>query len=233
MLMTIMRSICRFLLFVLGTVKVTGRENIPPAGPYILVTNHMSVTDAPLIFVCLPPIRLRFFAGEKWEKHPIFGPLMRWAGAIYINRYAADRKALKEALQAIEAGEIFGLAPEGTRSKVGALIEAREGAAYLASRTNVPIMPVGVVNTNQWAGNIKRLRRTHFECHFGRPFMLPDLGRRPKGADLEAYTHYIMIQIAALLPDRYHGFYKDSPALAALLRGEDPWPYCQQVVADR
>ena len=65
----------------------------------------------------------------------------------------------------------------------------------------------------------------------GPMFYLPDIGRRAKGADLAAYTHLIMVQIAALLPERHWGYYKDSPALKALLAGEDPWPHCVDAVS--
>lgn len=226
---SVIRFVLRLFLAVMGSHKVTGRENVPVQGPYIVVVNHMSATDAPLLYLCLPRVKLRFFAGEKWEKHFFFGPMLRLVGAVYIDRYNVDRKALREALDALADGSVFGLAPEGTRSRTRQMIPAKEGAAYLASRAGVPILPVGVVNTDLWSSNLKRLRRTPFECHFGEPFVLPDLGHRAKGEDLAAYTHLIMAHIAALLPARYHGYYKDSPALAALLRGEDPWPYCYEL----
>jgi 1-acyl-sn-glycerol-3-phosphate acyltransferase len=60
----------------------------------------------------------------------------------------------------------------------------------------------------------------------GPPFTLPDIGRRPRSADLAAYTHLIMVHVAALLPERYWGYYAGSPALEALVAGEDPWPHC-------
>jgi 1-acyl-sn-glycerol-3-phosphate acyltransferase len=106
---------------------------------------------------------------------------------------------------------------------------AKDGAAYLASRANVTIVPVGLVNTDILFANSRRLRRSKIEVHIGQPYMLPDVGGRARSRDLSAYTHLIMIQIAALLPARYHGVYKDSPALHALLSGEDPWPYCRQL----
>lgn len=223
--LNLVRAGLNLILFFIGTKKVTGRENVPPAGPYIIVVNHMSKADPPLLLMAFPPIRLRFFAGEKWENHFFFGPMMRWAGAIYINRGEIDRGALKEALEALKNGSIFGLAPEGTRSRIGQLIEARDGAAYLASRANVPIVPVGVVNTDVVGENVKHLRRTHLQAHIGRPFLLPQLSHRAKGPELTAYTHLIMVHIAALLPEHHRGYYKDSPALAAFLRGEDPWPH--------
>lgn len=226
----ILRGFIHFLRLLLGSIEVTGSENIPNSGPYIVVVNHMSKADPPLLFIAFPPMRMRFFAGEKWESHLLFGPIMKAVGAIYINRGEVDRTALRQAMEALKNGSVFGLAPEGTRSRVGRLIEAKDGAAYLASRSGVPILPVGVINTDVVGENVKRLRRTEFKVHIGEPFMLPDVGRRAKGKILEAYTHMIMVHIAALLPERYHGYYEGSPALAALQNGEDPWPYCLQVV---
>ncbi len=220
------RAFIRLILLLFGRLTVVGLENLPPEGPYIFAINHMSKADPPLVLISWPRVRMRFFAGEKWEKHLIFGPLMRYSGAIYINRGKVDRSALREALTALRGGEIFGLAPEGTRSRVGALIRARDGAAYLASRANVPIVPVGLVNTDRLGHNMAHLRRTDLETRIGKPFKLPVGHRRPKSGELAAYTHLIMIHIAALLPERYWGAYADSPGLEALLQGEDPWPLC-------
>lgn len=225
LLIQIQRAIVSLVLFFIGNLKVTGRDNIPVSGPYIIALNHMSKADPPLIFYTFPPMKMRFFAGEKWERHIIFGPMLRWRGAIYINRGEVDRRALKEALEALKAGSIFGLAPEGTRSRVGSLIQARDGAAYLALRASVPVVPVGIVNTDVIGSNLFQLRRTALEVHIGKPFLLPELGRRPKSTELSAFTHLIMVRIAALLPERYWGYYADSPALRALLNGDDPWPH--------
>ena len=225
------RAFVRLVLFFFGSLKLVGSENIPANGPYILAVNHMSKADPPLVMISWPPMaNIRFFAGEKWERHLIFGPLMRHSGAIYINRGEVDRKALRQALAALSEGAVFGLAPEGTRSRVGALIRARDGAAYLASRADVPIVPVGMVNTDLLGHNMTHLRRTHLEIRIGKPFTLPESVRRPKGDELAACTHYIMIHIAALLPERYWGYYADSPALEAFLEGEEPWPACLEVV---
>ncbi|HSG17474.1 MAG TPA: lysophospholipid acyltransferase family protein [Anaerolineae bacterium] len=224
------RAFVRLVLLLFGSLKIVGLENIPVEGPYILAVNHMSKADPPLVMISWPPMaKIRFFAAEKWEKHLIFGPLMRHQGAIYINRGEVDRRALRQALAALGEGAVFGLAPEGTRSRVAALIQARDGAAYLASRAGVPIVPVGMVNTDLLGHNMAHLRRTHLETRVGQPFSLPDTVHRPKGDELAACTHLIMIHIAALLPERYWGFYADSPALEALLKGEDPWPACLDV----
>ncbi len=212
-------------------LTVFGKENIPTEGAYIVVLNHTSVVDTPVLMLAFPPMEWSFFAVDKWREHSIYGPIMGWLGAIYIKRGEVDRRTLRQALDAIKEGTVFGLAPEGTRSFTGSLLEARDGAAYLASRANVPILPIGVVNNDRLFVNFKKFRVTKSEIHIGEPFMLPDIGRRAKGADLAAYTHLIMAKIAAQLPESYHGVYADSPAVAALQRGEEAWPYCYEPIS--
>ena len=225
---SLVRRFVLSLLFFVGKCRITGQENIPPNGPYIMVVNHMSKADPPLVMIALPRVRLRFFAAEKWEKHVIFGPLLRWGGAIFINRGEVDRAPLSLALKALQGGSVFGLAPEGTRSRVGALIRARDGAAYLATRSKVPVLPVAIANTDILGHNMARFRKTNIQINIGEPFVLPEASRRPKAAELAAYTHLIMVHIAALLPERHRGFYAESPALKVYLDGEDPWLYCLQ-----
>ena len=211
---------------ILARIKVIGRENIPAEGPYIVVLNHTSVVDTPVLLITFPVQKWRFFAVEKWRYHPVFGPIMAWLGAIYIVRGEADRPALREAMAAIEEGVVFGLAPEGTRSYSGQLMAAKDGAAFLATRAGVPIVPVGLVNCDRLFQNFKRLRPTTLEVRIGEPFTLPQADERVRARELPAYTELIMAHIAALLPESYRGYYADSPALAALLAGEDPWPEC-------
>ncbi len=224
-------AMCLSQFALLASIQVNGRENIPPSGPYITVLNHISVADTPILLLAFPIVRWRFFAGEKWRSHWLYGPIMTWLGAIYINRGEADRKALKVAMDALADGAVFGLAPEGSRSQNGQMEEAKDGAAYLASRTQTFVLPVGLVNMDVLFANAIRLRRTYIEVHIGEPFLLPEIGRRPRSQDMAAYTHLIMCHIAALVPERYHGHYAQSPALQALKRGEDPWPYCRNALS--
>lgn len=223
-IMKVAMTICRLIL--LARIQVDGRENIPASGPYIVVLNHCSTVDTPVLLLSFPTQRWRFFAVEKWKKHPIFGPLMAWLGAIYIAPHDVERQQLRAALDAVEEGIVFGLAPEGTRSRNGQLMAGKEGAAYLAARSGVPILPVGLENTDVLFSRFKKMKTTAVKVHIGRPFHLPELGRRVRSKDLALLTHFIMVHIANQLPARYHGIYASSPALTALQRGEDPWPWC-------
>jgi 1-acyl-sn-glycerol-3-phosphate acyltransferase len=222
------RAVVRILLVFVGRLTVQGRERLPTAGAYIAATNHLSKIDPAVIIVTLPSREIRVFAAHKWRRHLIFGPILSLAGAIWVRRGEVDRRALREAIEALKEGQILGMAPEGTRSRVRKLQKAREGAAYIASRAGVPIVPIGVINSDKFLENLMRLRRTNLEVHIGEPFHLPDLGHKPKGKELKACTELIMGHIAALLPERYHGYYADSLVLEALRAGQDPWQAAQE-----
>ena len=71
---------------ILCRLVVTGRENIPADGPYVLAVNHLSTADIGIVFVGFPPQEWRYFAGEKWANHPLWGPLMSWLGVIFVTR---------------------------------------------------------------------------------------------------------------------------------------------------
>ncbi len=218
------RLLLRIILIFVGRLTIHGRENLPPAGPYIIISNHMSKVDPPIIMLAFPRQQMRVFAASKWRNHPLFGTILGLAGAIWVKRGEVDRQALRDAIGALKEGQVLGMAPEGTRSKTASLQKARQGAAYIATRAHVPLLPIGIANSDIFRRNVVRFRRTPFEVNIGRLFTLPDLDPRPKGKELDACTELIMGQIAALLPERYHGYYVDSPVLAAIRAGGDPWP---------
>ena len=206
MLYRLLRTLTTALMRLISRREYIGLENIPDTAPYILVTNHLAIFDSPLLLgMC--PHTIRAFAAVKHKRNPFYAPLLTAAGSIWVRRGEIDREALRGALDVLARGEVLGMAPEGTRARVThALQEGKVGAAYLATRANVPIVPVGMTGTEQIKYNLPRLRRTSIKVTVGEPFHLPESGR-VRGQKLHQYTDLIMKRIAELLPEEYRGVY--------------------------
>ncbi|MFO7740958.1 MAG: lysophospholipid acyltransferase family protein [Anaerolineae bacterium] len=187
-------------------LEIVGRENIPAEPPYLLVTNHLSALDLPMLLFMLPHT-VRPFAAIKHKSNPLFGPILEAADTIWVRRGEVDRRALRKALEVLERGEVLGLAPEGTRANEShALQRGKAGAAYIATRADVPLLPVGIAGTEKIKHNLPRLRRTRVRIAVGEPFHLPETGH-VRSKRLHEYTDLIMRRIAELLPEEYRGVY--------------------------
>jgi 1-acyl-sn-glycerol-3-phosphate acyltransferase len=218
------RFLIRILLRLLTHVEVQGKENIPANlgdGNFVIAANHLGLVDAFLPFYILDHSNLVLLVGEKWEKMAI----MRWLGRrlnfIFVDRFNPDIKAIREVITRMKKGEVLVITPEGTRSKVGHLIEGKPGVSYLAAKMEYPIVPVGISGTFDeiFFVQLKRLRRPHITLSVGPMFSLPPLPVENQGRDeaLKADTDEIMCRIAALLPEENRGVYADHPRLKAIL----------------
>ncbi len=207
MFLRIVLPIVRWLFSLLTHWELVGRENLPLQGPYMLVTNHLSAFDPPLVGAVLGNPNVTVFAAAKYSTG-LFGWILRQAGAIFVHRGEVDRAALRQALQVLESGGILGVAPEGTRSLTKTMQRGKTGAAYLALRTGVPLIPVGVIGTDKLVNDLKHLRRGHLRVVIGQPFTLPVPEKRTPEV-LQELTDLIMVRIAELLPDEYRGVYSN------------------------
>lgn len=206
-----MQWIFRVIASLILKQRIIGLENIPKEGAYLLVMNHLSIWDPPVVFMHTPR-RMIVFVADKWRKNPIVAWVVNTVGAVWVARGEADMSAIKQSLTFLKNGTPIGMAPEGTRSRTGALIEGKTGAAYLADRTGVALVPAVVYGTERVTENLKRLRRTEVIMKVGEPFKLPGNGRA-KAPELEKYTEQIMITLAKMLPEQYHGYYAGNPLL--------------------
>lgn len=215
----ILRALIRLLFNLIARVEVSGYEYLPAEGNFVIATNHLGIVDAPLAFYALDRWDLFVLIAEKWEKNAFFKWLGRYFNFIYIDRFNPDIKALRKVMKLMDEGNNLVIAPEGTRSRVGALIEGKPGVSYLATRLGQPIVPVAISGTEDKVifGNLKRLRRSHIVLKAGPAFTLPPLPRENRDAVLKQYTDEIMCRIAALLPEKYRGVYAGHPRLKELL----------------
>jgi 1-acyl-sn-glycerol-3-phosphate acyltransferase len=215
----ILRTLIRLIFNIIARVEVNGRENVPAEGNFVIATNHLGIVDAPLAFYALDRWDLFILIGEKWEKNSFFRWLGKYFNFIYIDRFNPDIKALRKVMTLMDEGKNLVIAPEGTRSRVGSLIEGKPGVSYLATRLGQPIVPVAISGTEDKVilDNLKHLRRSHIVLQAGSTFTLPPLPHKNRDEILKQYTDEIMCHIAAILPEKYRGVYKEHPRLKELL----------------
>lgn len=210
-----MQAVFRFLAWALLERDVRGLENVPKEGPFLVVVNHLSIIEPVLVFNYFPR-QMMMFAADKWKNTPVVSTIAETVGVIWVARGEADMGAIKAMLAAFKAGYPLGMAPEGTRSKTHELQAGKPGAAFLADRAGVPLVPVGIAGTENVFRNALRLRRTPVQMRVGESFRLPGNGRA-KSEELEQFTEEIMCRIAALLPPAYRGAYAEHPRVRELL----------------
>ena len=201
------QKIVRLLLRLIVRMDVKGLQHMPLSGPAIITPNHTSWLDIFLMAVYspVPPVAL---AADKWNRIPGVNLLLRHFGqAIFVNRGEVDRTALRASLQVLKEERILGLAPEGTRSHDGILQKGHDGAAWLAGRTDVTLVPVAMWGHEEMTASWVRLRRPLVHMHVGESYRLPQKARKARSKDLPQYTEIIMHKIADLLPVEQRGPY--------------------------
>ena len=192
---------------------------VPAHGPLILAINHISSLEVPLLFVHLQPRKMIGLAKiETWD-NKFMGWLFDLWEAIPIRRGEADLEAIRECLKVLKTGDILAIAPEGTRSYNGQLQCGQPGIAMIALRTGTPILPVAHWGSEDFATNLKKLKRTDFHFRVGRLFYLDAKGERVNGKIRQAMVDEIMAQIAILMPEAYRGVYMNlNPAHQKYIR---------------
>jgi len=138
-----LRALVVGLTYLVTRTRVVGRHNIPESGPFLLAPIHRSNIDTPLA-AAVTRRRLRFMGKDSIWKVPGIGWVMSALGAFPVTRGTADREALKRCIAVLEAGEPLVLFPEGTRQSGPVVMPLFDGAAYVAVKAGVPIIPVGI-----------------------------------------------------------------------------------------
>lgn len=208
----------RLIIKRIARVEIEGIENVPNDGGFVIATNHLGRLDVALLFYALEGDFILTIA-EKYEHHWLFGPIGNAMGGIWLDRFNADIGAIREVLKRMKAGGILVIAPEGTRSKTETMAEGKPGVAYLALKVGLPIVPVGLVGTEDRVvlERLKRFKKSEIRIIVGKPFKLPPIQRKDREATLKQHTDEIMCRIGVLLPEKYRGVYANHPRLKELL----------------
>ncbi|UCC43429.1 MAG: 1-acyl-sn-glycerol-3-phosphate acyltransferase [Candidatus Zixiibacteriota bacterium] len=157
-------SLTRLLTSVLFRIRVTGRDNLPARGGFILASNHVSYYD-PLVAGSWLNREVYFLAKKELFKNWLFGRILRRVNAIPLRRGSIDRHALAAALEVIRSDFGLVLFPEGTRSRTGRFLEPKVGIGKIALETEVPIVPCYLHGTDRL-----------LDCFLGRKRMSVTLG---------------------------------------------------------
>jgi 1-acyl-sn-glycerol-3-phosphate acyltransferase len=177
-------------------LESVGRQHVPAAGPVLLVSNHLSVLDPPLVGGASDR-QLSFLAKAELFRIPLFGWLIRALNARPLRREGADASALREALRMLGEGRALLVFPEGTRGREGdGLRAAKAGAGMLAVLSGAPVVPVYITGSGHaWPRGRRLPRRSRVTVRFGPPLSFAgDEGRARK----ERYAEASRVMMAAI-----------------------------------
>ena len=191
------RSFYQFIRFLVVAIcrtycrmNVSGQENIPAVGPFILAPIHRSYVDTPIASGCTRR-RMRFMGKDSMWKHQPLNWMLSALGAFPVTRGSADREAIMRAIQVLKSGEPLVLFPEGERKSGPVVHPLMDGAAYVACKAGVSIIPVGIGGSERVMGKgAKFIYPKKLVVIIGKPIPVPASvdGRMPRSAVKEVTT---------------------------------------------
>ncbi|WP_026369269.1 lysophospholipid acyltransferase family protein [Kallotenue papyrolyticum] len=211
------RHLLRTVVPLLTSIRVQGQHYVPRTGPCLIVSNHLSIADPPILLAYIPRQAHWMTKAEAFEQWPLSW-LLPPGEPIKVHRGKPDRQALREAENYLKRGEAVVIYAEGTRSRRAEAQEARAGVVFLAQRTGAPIVPVGIAGSERiFSKRFPWYRRAAVRLTFGPPFYLEELGPVARH-NRDELAQRVMARVAALLPPGYRGIYEallPTPADAA------------------
>jgi len=220
----ILYQIVRFLIYVIAKlywrVSFEGTENVPSTGPFVLAPVHRSFIDFGIVSG-VTRRQMAYMGKESLWTSPILGAFITHLGAYPVNRGAPDREALRRTLAVLEKGNPLVLFPEGTRRSGPVIDHLAEGAAYVASRASVPVVPVGIGGSERALPKGKGLPRpVRIHVIVGeplRPAPIPEGARHPSRRAVKEMT----LQLQGSLQDLFDRAQRRS---GVAMPGERPEP---------
>jgi 1-acyl-sn-glycerol-3-phosphate acyltransferase len=206
--MTLLYHLCRgmsgFCFNTFGRLEVTGRETVPSDGPLIVVSNHISHNDAAALVASFPR-PLNFLGKQELFRTPARRLIMRQLGVYPVSRCGNSLEGMRRALQLLALGQAVAIFPEGVIGDGRTLKEGRPGAAYLAVKSQAPVIPVSIIGTERFPAWRMPFPLRRFQVRIGQPFIPLTPESKPNHQILASVRDAIMQRIAALLAEGYRG----------------------------
>jgi 1-acyl-sn-glycerol-3-phosphate acyltransferase len=198
---------CKLGLSFAYRVRKEGWDGIPMEGPLMVYANHTGLVEVPIYYTHIYPRPITGIGkAELWDKK-FLAFIMRTWEVIPVRRGESDMDAMRKSIEALKSGKILGIAPEGTRSKTGALLKAHPGIVTLALHSGASLLPIAHWGGPEGPMGKKRRGRKEFNMKVGRVFRFEAAGG---GKEIrQAMADEAMYQLAKLLPPEYRGEYSD------------------------
>jgi 1-acyl-sn-glycerol-3-phosphate acyltransferase len=214
----------------LTRMEILGEENLPRIGPLLVAGNHFSFID-PVAFVRMAPWPIEFVGGAETPHAPLWTRIIPFLWGYHkLYRGTGARDALRAGEEILNKGGFLGIFPEGGNWAT-VLRPARPGVTFLATRTGVKILPVGLYGFTEVFPRLGNLHRANVTIHVGKPigpFTASGIGRARR-EQLDEIGHEIMHAIAGLLPPGLRGHYSDDPTVREAARGTEIYPWADKV----
>lgn len=165
------KGFARLLLSLIYRVEIEGKEHIPKNSKGIVSSNHFNLMD-PILLGAFLPRKINYMAKEELFSNKLFGLILNKLGVFPVKRSGTDIGAIKTALRILNRGEIFGIFPEGTRSKSGEFLKAKPGSAMIAIKSQSPVIPIAIMGNYKPFSKIKIIidNPIDFSDYYGKKF---------------------------------------------------------------
>ncbi len=205
----LVNSIMRMCFRLFFRLNLDVLESVRTTGPLLIITNHPSIFEGPMLYVFLQPRNMMGLAKRELFLRRRSGWLMRLWEAVPVDLTGLSKSSMDRIFQAIDEASFLVIAPEGTRTNEGVLNRGKPGVAYIAYRKQVPVLPITTEGFELFWSNLKRLKRTVITISVGEPFEFHQITGRLSPELRQELTDEMMLRLACLLPEDRRGYYRD------------------------